>query len=169
LTKARDVAGSPEVVLSSGTFSTVASLSLSSMLSDTYKFYTLNIYAKIASGNGLLNLRFRENTTDFTGANYAAGAIILRVDDSIAGSNSAVSGTAVSLLGIGTANSFVNINITRPTAAIGSITYQGWNDYNVWTAMGAARNTAVTNFNGITIYPTASTMTGYYILTGRRV
>jgi hypothetical protein len=161
--------GSPDTVLSSGTFTAVSALNLSSVLSDTYDFYTLNLYAKVAAGTPLLNLRFRENTTDFTGANYQVSGIIQRVDGTVGNFWSGNFITQISLTTLGTAtNGTVQIDITRPSAAQGTIRYNAWDTPNVWAQLGQANNHGVTNFNGISIYPASSTMTGYYMLTGRK-
>jgi len=158
-----------DTVLSSGTFTAVSALNLSSVLSSTYSFYTLNIYAKAAAGSPQLNLRFRENTTDFSGSNYQVSSIVYRTDGT---TGNFASGNGISTIGLttlGTAtNGAVKIDITRTSATQGIVSWLAWDVPNIWAQLGAANNVTVTNFNGLSIYPASSTMTGYYILTGRK-
>jgi hypothetical protein len=158
-----------DTVLSSGTFTAVSALNLSSVLSSTYSFYTLNIYAKAAAGTPQLNLRFRENTTDFTGSNYQVSSIVYRTDGSTGNFASGNNISTIGLTTLGTAtNGSAKIDITRTSATQGSLSWLAWDVPNIWAQLGAANNVTVTNFNGLSIYPASSTITGYYILTGRK-
>ena len=159
-----------DTILSSGTFTTASAVNLSSVLSSSYNFYTLNVYAKGSSAGAFINLRFRENTTDFTAANYATASQYYQTGGGVASYSSNGSNTVINLANIGTgASSISKIDLTRISATEGSLTFQSWDAHFNQGITGAARNNAMSNFNGLSLYPSAGTFTGYYTLTGRKL
>jgi hypothetical protein len=106
-----------DTVLSSGTFTAQSAVNLSSVLSSSYNFYTLNIYANGSIANTLMNLRYRENTTDFTGSNYSYAAQYFQSGGSMANASSSGGASAITLATLGTgARSIANINLARISA-----------------------------------------------------
>jgi hypothetical protein len=167
LTKAREVSGTPEAVLASGSFSSVASVSISNALSDTYKFYTLHLYVTTA-GDVTVNLRFRENTTDVTTSYNTAGAISYYAN-SIAAYYPSTSRANLVLTAAASTMTVASALIFRPDATQGYFTGSGVDRSNLAVVQPGGFRTGMTAFNGITIFPNSTTFTGYYILTGRRV
>jgi hypothetical protein len=160
----------PDVMISKGTFTTSSAVNLSSVLNSSYNFYTLNVYANGSSAGAALNLRFRENTTDFTSANYAIASQYYQTGGGVGTYSSSGSATTVQLANMSTgARAISNINLAIISATEGSLTYQSWDSNSNQGITGAVRNNALTNFNGLSLYPSAGTFTGYYILTGRKV
>jgi hypothetical protein len=159
-----------DIVLSSGTFTTVSAVNISSALSSTYNFYKLYLFAKGSVGNATLSLRFRENTTDFTGSNYVTASQNYTTAGTPGNYSSGATAAQVQLAQLSTTlSSTSRIDLTRVSAAEGSLTYQSYDANNSTGIHGMARNSTVTNFNGLSFYPASGTFTGYYILTGRKV
>jgi hypothetical protein len=167
LTKAREISATPETVISSGTFSAVASLSLSSILTDTYKFYNLYFYAA-ASTATTINLRLRQDSTDVTTAYWGAG------NYGIYSGGTGVWFNCNNATTFGLTSTDVNaistilMKVVRPDATRGIISYQTYDNYNDAGAHFSGTRDGMTNFNGLTFYPGSGTMTGRYILTGIR-
>jgi hypothetical protein len=160
----------PDVMISKGTFTAQSAVNLSSVLSSSYNFYTLSIYANGSIANTLMNLRYRENTTDFTSANYSYAAQYFQSGGSMANASSSGSATAITLATLGTGSrSIANFNLARISATEGSATAMTWDAHFNQGLIISTRNNAMTNFNGLSFYPAAGTFTGYYILTGRKV
>lgn len=160
----------PDVLISKGTFTTSSAVNLSSVLTSSYNFYTLNVFANASSAGAFINLRFRENTTDFTAANYATASQYYQTGGSVGSYSSNGAATTIQLANMSSgARAISNINLARISATEGSLTYQSWDSQFNQGITGSARNNALTNFNGLSLYPSAGTMTGYYILTGRKV
>jgi hypothetical protein len=160
----------PDVMISKGTFSAQSAVNLSSVLSSSYNFYTLNVYANGSIANTLMNLRFRENTTDFTGSNYSYAAQYYQTNGNVGNASSSASASSITLATLGTgARTIANFNLARVSASEGSATFQCWDAHFNQGITGATRNNALSNFNGLSIFPAAGTFTGYYILTGRKV
>ena len=168
MTKARDVSGAPDVVIASGTFNGVTAINFTNVLSNTYRFYTLNFYVDCASGGSNIIFRFRENTTDKTSGYFAGGGYAN--DTGSVGTRGQQSNSSSLYFGTSTTvySSFVNATIYRPSATAGAITYQMYDDYLSSLQNYAGYNGAMTNFTGFSISTTPQ-MEGYYLLTGRRV
>ena len=158
-----------ETVLSSGTFTTASAVNLSSVLSDTYPFYTLNVYAVLASSTSVLNLRFRENTTDLVGTNYANASFYIQVTGTSGNYASNGDTGQFQLSGLTSVDTtHIVVDISRPSATRGILTWQAYDGHQNYSITGGGRNKSITNFNGLSFFPSASTITGYYILTGRK-
>ena len=169
MTKAREIASTPETVLASGTFSAVASLSLSNVLTDSYKFYNLYFLANVASSTQSINLRFRDNSVDVT-SNYYGGGLYGGFN-STSGQYYASNGTTFKT--ITAANTGVNhcsskITIYRGGPTYGNFSGTSYENIGSLVAFVGGERTTMTNFNGLTIFPNSSTMTGSYVLTGVR-
>ena len=154
-----------ETVLSDGAFTTSAALNLSNILSATYKFYNLYFYAD-ASTTATVNFRFRENVTDkatsyYGGGNY--GVFSGATGNWFNANNAAQFG--LNQIDVNT-TSTVLMKIVRPDATKGFISYQTYDNVTDAGATFSGMNESMSNFTGISLYPTAGTFTGYYILTG---
>lgn len=174
MTKARDVSGTPDAVLASGTFTNATAINFTNLLSDTYKFYDLSFYcwANNAGSGQNVYMRFRENTTDVTSTYYqggVAGVYSGTTSSAYAQNNSSNFQITTAHATATNAPSTVNIRINRPNATAGTIQLQTFDHYNTIGASSAGTRTAMTNFTGFTIFPSSSNISGYYILTGRRV
>jgi hypothetical protein len=159
----------PDTVLSSGTFTSASAVNLSSVLSNTYPFYTLNVYATVSAAT-ILYVRFRENTTDYTAADYSNASMGVTTGGTVANYNSSSGTTLVQVTGLEVATfpSHLVINLSRPSAVDGVFTWEALDATNNRSIRGASRNRSLSNFNGISFFPAAGTFTGYYILTGRK-
>lgn len=169
MTKAREVASSSEIVLASGSFNSVASLSISNVLSDRYVYYRFYIRGYVNTSSQTMFLRFRENTTDKSSGYYGGGFV-----GYFNGTSSVISHNNTSALGItswytsATNDGNAVITITRPSATNGIINVLAYDCPNSGGIFSGGNNSSMTNFNGITFYPNAQTMTGSYLLTGIR-
>jgi hypothetical protein len=154
-----------ETVLSSGAFTTSAALNLSNVLSSTYKFYNFYFYAA-GSTTAQVNFRFRENVTDKAASYYGGGNYGLYTG----GTGNWFNTNNAAQFGLNQINvnltSTILMKIVRPDATKGFISYQTYDNGTDAGATFSGRNEQMSNFTGISLYPTAGTFTGYYILTG---
>lgn len=154
-----------ETVLSSGSFTTTGALNLTNVLSDTYKFYNLYFYA-LGSTSTNINLRYRENTTDLT-TGYYGGGNYGQYNGATGNWFNSSNASLFGMCGVNTTiTSSINMRITRFNATEGTISYLVYDNTTDAGAHFSGINGGMTNFSGLTIYPTSGTMTGYYILTG---
>jgi len=158
-----------DTVLSSGTFTSVASVSISSALSSTYSFYNLKWYATTSTTDAYVSLRFRENTTDVTTSYITAGGSLNNAGSF--GNYNSGTDTQVNNLGQGSSTDPIlgNLEILRHDATRGVVTTFDGNVRNSRLTFGSAYRTGMTNFNGLSLLVSAGTFTGYYILTGRKL
>lgn len=162
------VFGLPDKVLASGNFTTQSAINLTSVLNDTYKFYTLNFYAISSTGNSTINLRFRENTSDKT-TGYFVESTIITATGNVSNFNSSSSTSQISVTRTDTTvSSSSKIEIFRTSASQGKIINTSWDSGTGGAIYGVANNSGLTDFNGLSFYPATGTITGYYILTGRK-
>jgi len=157
-----------ETVLSSGTFTAVSAVNMSSVLSNTYSFYTLKFYGTTSTSDALFSLRFRENTTDVT-TSYTVSGGSLNSSGAFGNFNSG-SDTQINNLGTATSTdpTFGTLEIMRPSATQGIVTTFDGNVRNARLTFGSAYRQSMTNFNGLSLLVSTGTMTGFYILTGRK-
>lgn len=157
-----------ETVVSSGTFTAVSAVNMSSVLSSTYSFYTLKLFATTSTTDALLSLRFRENTTDVTTTYIVSGGSLSNAG--AFGNFNSGTDTQINILGSGASADpvFGNVEILRYSATQGNVTVFDSNTRNSRLTFGAAYRTGMTNFNGLSLLVSTGTMTGYYILTGRK-
>ena len=153
-----------ETVLSSGTFSAVSSVTLTNVLSDTYKFYYLYMDVTGAAGGNAVNLQWRENTTTKT-SGYEAGQISINRAGAVANRNSASGGSTFTLMLSSTGGSTLGLYIGRKSAVQGNVTNMNWDNQDQLSTVGVMNNQSMTNFTGLVI-SSATNLTGSYILTG---
>ena len=159
---------SPDTILASANFTAQSAINLSSVLSDTYRFYSLKINF-VASTSMTLAFKFRENTTDKSTSYYVSN-ITVNTSGTVANRNSASNTTAMSLTDGDVYYSAITLDIFRPSATIGLLTHQSMNpNTSAQLYYGGAQNAGMTNFNGISILPSTGTITGTYVLTGRKI
>lgn len=154
----------PVVNLASGTFTAVGAVNLSSVLSSTYKFYDLTVYA-VCSAVEEFRLRFRENTTDVT-SGYYQGSYFSPFTGSPGSYRPVNNGGYFNLGDIGTGQFVFNLKLTRSDATIGKITYQIVDAQNGGTCFAGGHRLSMTNFNGLSFYVGANNITGAYQLNG---
>ena len=153
-----------ETVLSSASFSAVSNITLSSVLSDTYKFYNFYLMVTGAAGGSAINLQFRENTTTKT-SGYFVGQLSVNYLGSIANRNSVNNGSAMNLFESSTDGESARVLIGRKNGNFGTAVNLGYENYNQLTTLGGMQNSGMTNFNGLVI-SSATNLTGSYVLTG---
>ena len=158
------IAAKPETVLSSASFSAVSNITLSSVLSDTYKFYNFYLMVTSAAGGSAINLQFRENTTTKT-AGYFVGQLSVNYLGSIANRNSVNNGSAMNLFESSVDGESARVLIGRKNGNFGTAINLNYENYNQLATFGGMQNGGMTNFNGLVI-SSASNMTGSYVLTG---
>jgi hypothetical protein len=175
MTRARDVSsrgGLTQVIPASvtgGTLSANGQISFSgattvdvvNCFSSTYDTYKVLISAYVPSGNPLLALYFRDNNT-LVSTSYYGGAYSSRFDgvNGATAINNAGFITAVPNIGAGAGGrSVVSLDIYR-SAIDGIVTGSAFNGNTSATVNISANRSGMTNFNGLTISPASSTMTG---------
>lgn len=169
MTKAREIASTPETVIASGSFSAVASLSFTNALTDTYRFYNLYLYARGSTSTVTLGLRFREGTTDVT-TGYYGGGNYGQYNGPTGNWFNKNNGTEFGLWTMNSSTDGIgNVRITRPSASLGVINTLVYDNVSVVGGHFSGSTNPMTNFNGFTLFPTSGTMTGQYILTGINV
>lgn len=168
MTKARDNSNNPDVVLASGSFTSAAALNFSNILTDTYKFYEFNIHAYGSATTDMV-MRFRENTTD-KAANYYQGGNYGTYQGGTGSAYAKNNGLNIGITAIygGTAASAARVVIYRPEPTRGMASIQTWDNANAWGVTTSAIGDTMTNLNGFSVFPNSGTMTGYYLLIGKR-
>jgi hypothetical protein len=155
-----------EQFISSGTFTTVSALNLSSVLTDTYKAYRFYLLWK-GSNTTDAYLRGRQNTTDYSSSAYYAGG---NAGTRLGGTSAygTQNGGAAFLAGSHNSTNFSSIvtTIYRPSATQMNIHTVGYDDTNVQGYHNSGSVLGMTNFNGFTFFPATGTATGTYTLTG---
>lgn len=158
--------GSTEVSIANGNFTTQSAINLSSILSNTYKFYTLN-FTCIGSATGTLTFRFRENTTDKS-ADYVTGSYSI---SSAGAAGNWLSSTAGTGINVGDSSTTIynslTCNIYRPNATTAVMNWQSFAANTSNAIYGSTRVSTMTNFNGLSLFPASGTITGSYLVTGR--
>ena len=138
-----------ETVLSSGDITASAALNLSSVLSNTYKFYNFYFYANGSTTGQNVFLQFRENTTN-KAASYYGGGNYGQFNGVTGAFNSNNNGSSIAITTISsTHTSSVAMRIVRPSAIIGHVNLLTYDDFNDYGAHGSYTNNNMTNFNGI--------------------
>ena len=168
MTKARDLATNPDVVLSSGSFSSVAAINFSNILTDTYKFYELSVHAYGSVTTDMI-LRFRQNTTDVTSSYYQGGnygAYNGVTGNSYPKNNS--SNIGITAIYGGPSPSVARVTIYRPDLTRVYTSTQSWDNANAWGLNHSGICDSMTNCNGFSLLTNSGTMTGYYLLIGKR-
>jgi hypothetical protein len=160
--------GTPSAVttLSSGDFSGVNAVNLSSVLSSTYKYYNLKIIVSGSNANFLL--RARENTTDVT-TSYAQRSTSVNSSGTTSNFNSGTLTYAQLSELFGSSYAALNIQIFRPDATSMHLSWAGGETYNSNNYLsGQVVRNGLTNFNGVSFYLNSGNMAGSYILTGTK-
>jgi hypothetical protein len=150
------------VHINTTSFSAVASQSINDVFSDTYDNYKILINHQVTSGTNVsLDLRLRASGTDDSGNNYYRQRVV--ADDTvIAGNRSALSSSWNIGLTSSTGRGAICLEIFTPfntlvTNFVGN-NFDGYNNARLTIAGG--RNTVTTSFDGFTIFPGSSTITG---------
>lgn len=154
--------------ITANTFTSASAVNLSSVLSDTYKYYRLYLYGYISTSAQDIILRFRENTTDKT-TGYYAGGVFGNTAGTVGSFNqkSNANGFGINQWGTGsTDNAFNIVDITRVNATEGFVSVQAWQPSGGIGGFANGKNNSMTNFNGLSIIPNANTITGAYELVG---
>jgi hypothetical protein len=156
---------SPFTVIASATVSAQSAINLSSVLTNTYKFYELRLYGQISSSSVLISGRFRENTTDkATGYSNMIPAVLTNA--TVGNWDGGTNKTAFLFGRSGTAQLFLRATIFRNSATEGLISFQSNDPSTPQHIFGESFNTSMTNFNGISLFPASGTFTGSYTLIG---
>lgn len=156
-----------ETVITSANFTSQSTINLTNVFSSTYKFYNFRIFWGANSSNAQdLNFRFRENTTDKATA-YFQGGIASSITGSSSASWSRNNDTYFILSNLSSSNGgFINMKIARPDATTGIMNYNMWSPYINAGGAGGGYNLSMSNFTGLSIFTSAGTNSGSYILTG---
>lgn len=159
-------AGESLVLLTSQTFSSVASVSVDSVFSATYASYKIIVNVTSSSANSALRLRLRTGSTDETASVYDTGSYYVGVVISLAaGSDNSV------LVNYG------NIGALETTTGMGSeiiIHNPQTANKTKYHAIGAGGNlnmqgivmTVTTSYDGLTLLASTGTMSGKFSIYG---
>jgi hypothetical protein len=149
-------------LISTTTFTSVASQSFSNVFSDTYNIYRIIMRLNTSAGAQAMNFRIRENTTDKTTgyygstfrSNYAGTSGVL------ATANNAGT-TALCNFSNTAPNAFIVMDLMRETGGA-TIFYSGlaYNTNDAEIGFFGYQGTGLTNGTGFTIYPTANNILG---------
>lgn len=143
------------------TFSGATSVDINGCFSSTYDNYRVLIYAHAAAGGPALAMNFRDNA-GIVNTGYYGGVWSARFDGVTAATaiNDASAITAATTMGNIPGNRcVVSLDIYR-TSIDGVVTGTAFGGSNSAALTVSANKTGMTNFSGLTISPTSSTMTG---------
>jgi hypothetical protein len=156
-----------ETVLSSGNFTGVSAVNLSNVLSSTYKYYNLKVFGYVSSAAQDMFIRFRENTTD-KATGYYGGRFRVNylATTQAAGYNNSSAFYVTTFYTNPVSQGNITATIYRPSATEGIVSGLSFDSDASGPVMFAGQCTTMTNFTGLSFYPTGATTTGSYILTG---
>jgi len=162
MTRARDVATQGGLVLlNATTFSAVSTISVSNVFTSTYENYKA-IITQYGSSNGTtLQLRARNNVTDYTGSQYYSGNFRALYTNSNS-NNGTNGGTSWVLNNIGTDSTGRGISeiIFRPQGTSLYFTSSSNDDYQPSIIVSGGRTSTAAAVTGFTIFPILGTITG---------
>lgn len=160
------------VYITGASFSAVASVSLpTSTFTATYKNYLINYTVTAASTDStVINARLRAAGTDATGALYSNAGVTYVIGGATIGAANILSGTSWQFTQFNSADrNKVQLQVLSPQLAVD--THFLWDTYGrVGGSQGGGHGNgeyrAATQFDSITLYPAAGTITGSYEVYG---
>lgn len=166
------VSSSGLVYLTGASFSGVATVSLpNSTFTATYKNYLINYTITAASTDStVINARLRASGTDATAANYSNAGVTYVIGATTIGAANILSGTSWQFTQFNSADrNKVQLQVLSPQLAVD--THFLWDTYGrVGGAQGGGHGNgeyrAATQFDSLTLYPAAGTITGSYEVYG---
>ena len=164
-------AASGLTLVTTGTYSASAGVSLNSIFTSTYTNYRVMFVGTISSNNDV-RIRWRAAGTDNTASNYLWGIQGITFGGSAANEYAGAALVGFSQIGYQGNNgqSHIVLDIFNPQASLNT-TYAG---QNLYTSSGTAGNfyqtqgllSVTTSYDGLTFYPAAGTITGSYWVYG---
>lgn len=160
------------VYLTGASFSAVASVSLpTSTFTATYKNYLINYTITAASTDStVINARLRAAGADATGASYSNAGVTYVIGATTIGAANILNGTSWQFTQFNSADrNKVQLQVLSPQLAVD--THFLWDTYGrVGGAQGGGHGNgeyrAATQFDSLTLYPAAGTITGSYEVYG---
>ena len=159
ISAAGNVTGAGLDLITTQSFSAVASISLDNVFSGDYDNYAL-VFRATGSTDAALALRFRTSSTDQTAANYDY-QILKASSTTVSGARTTLS-TSVDIGAVRTDPVEVYADIASPYASeqTGILTRERDASAGARYALTAGRYGATDSFDGFTVYPASGTMTG---------
>ena len=145
------------VHINTTTFSTVSSVSLNSIFSSTYTHYRVLIDSTHSTQTEM-RIRLRASGTDST-TNYYAKLIYSRFDATTVNGDAVINNGDNWWAGMGSTTRGISLDIFNPFEAVPTRVSNVTGDNNHGSA-GGAYHSASTSYDGLTLYPTAGTMSG---------
>ena len=153
-------------------FSAVSSVSLNNVFTSTYDNYVIS-WKVSSSTQGDLSMRFRTAGTDNTASNYTySNGFVSGGTFGSAGFNNAGTTSYLFAYNGGSGGSSGQISVYSPFLADGTYTIHDWvyrlSSNEHVRSMGSSKYNAATSFDGFTMYPASSTITGTIRVYGYR-
>ena len=166
---AATVTGAPQglVHIATETFSGVSSVSLNNVFTSEFDNYRVLINAQTASGTVAFYIRLRASGVDATTANYDVASIYVSTSSTTGPNACAVGATFGQLQGIASTASSYTMDIMTPYLARRTFTMGQWL-YGQYFGPNSNMHTLANSYDGFTIYPASSTITGTIRVYGYR-
>jgi hypothetical protein len=151
------------------TFTAASAISVNGVFTATYQNYMVQYdVSAIAAGTPDINMRLRVSGTDNSTTSYTTQRIY-SISTTVT-SDANPSGTTTWNVGAGTSllpDSGANVQIMRPQIAANTM-FQSLQQWGAYVAICSGRFTAATQFDGFSLLPSASTLTGTLRVYGYR-
>jgi hypothetical protein len=155
------------VHINTTTFSAVSSVSVDNCFTSDYENYRVLINAQTASGLAAFYTRLRASGVDATTANYDITGIYVQTNGATGANACAIGATSGQLQGIASTASSYTMDIMTPYLAKRTFTMGQWL-YGQYFGSNSNMHTLANSYDGFTIYPASSTITGTIRVYGYR-
>lgn len=146
--------------IATSTFSAASTVSVNNCFTSTYQNYRIVLFTTTATGTVTINYRMRVGGVDDTSANYHSQYVDAS-STTVSGARSA-SQTTGSIAGSATTTGWGVIDILRPAEAATTrlVSQTALGESALTLTLYSSAHTVSTAYDGITIYPASSTITG---------
>jgi hypothetical protein len=147
-------------LLANSSFSAVSAVNFSNVFSSTYTQYKIILNCNASVNGALLQSRFRQNTTDFSSGYYGASGVAAYGGQFQLGTNfNNASAFDFRFVNITAYPHLVSIDLTR-SATAGSFSGTFYESFNLQAGFVGVTCGTMTNFTGISFFPSSGTITG---------
>ena len=156
------------VYITSSTFSAASTVSVNGCFTATYENYRIVLYLSVATGTVLMQMRMRASASDDSSANYANQNLDVGGTTSTATRTTAA--TSMSVAYTSTSGGWGAIDVFRPQLAAPTymVSLSGVAVGNPGVELFSGGHNVSTAYDGFTIYPASSTITGSLAVYGYR-